>query len=378
MDAAERQNLRQARRIVVKVGTAVLTRPDGRLALSRMANLVEQIADLLQDGRQVLLVSSGAVGIGVERLGLSGTPTRLVERQACAAVGQGALVSTYNDLLERLGHLGAQVLLTEDDFADRSRYVNLQHTLERLLSLGVLPILNENDTVSTAELELTDGVVFGDNDRLSALLASRMDADLLVLLSDVEGVYSKPPGAEGAEVVEVFSPETEVDLWAGSARGRGGMHSKIEAARVATVAGVAVVVASGVEPDTLRRVVDGDIVGTFFPPDRQSNSRKRWLTFAATARGRLVVNSGAREALEDRKASLLPSGVVAVEGEWSAGDVVGIVDEAGADFARGMANCSSTDARTAMGRHSTELGSSRGDRCLVHSENLAILQEVGP
>ncbi|MEE2750034.1 MAG: glutamate 5-kinase [Myxococcota bacterium] len=376
MDAVERQNLGQARRIVVKVGTAVLTRPDGRLALARMAHLVEQIGDLLQEGRQVLLVSSGAVGIGVERLGLPDTPTRLVERQACAAVGQGALVSTYNDLLERLGHVGAQVLLTEDDFSDRGRYVNLQHTLERLLSLGVLPILNENDTVSTAEIEMTDGAVFGDNDRLSALLASRMEADLLVVLSDVEGVYTQPPGAEGAEVVGVFSPNTEVVLGAGSARGRGGMQSKIEAARVANLAGVAVVVASGVETNTLRRVAQGECVGTFFPPDRQSNSRKRWLRFATTARGRLVVNSGARQALEDRKASLLPSGVVAVEGEWSAGEVVGIADETGADFARGMANCSSTDARSSMGCHSTELGSTRGDRCLVHSENLAILQEV--
>ncbi len=374
----EREILKDARRIVVKVGTAVLAREDGRPALGRMAHVVEQIVDLLRSGKQVLLVSSGAVGLGAERLGMKGPPTRLVDRQVCAAVGQGSLVATYTDLLERLGQVGAQVLLTEDDFSDRTRYVNLQRTLERLLALGVMPILNENDTVSTAELEITEGAVFGDNDGLSALLASRMEADLLIILSDVDGVYSAPPGEANAVRIPLWSRNMQVELGPDSPLGRGGMGSKLEAARVASLSGVSVVIANGGTPGIIREVVEGKDVGTLVPADRQGNSRKRWLAFATSARGTLVVNRGARQALEERKASLLPRGVVGVEGEWSAGEVVVIADEEGLAFARGMANCSSTDARASLGRHSTEIGSSRGDRCLVHSENLAILQEVAP
>ncbi len=223
---------------------------------------------------------------------------------------------------------------------------------------------------------MDEAQVFGDNDRLSALLASRLEADLLLLLTDVDGVYTAPPGQEGAERVDVFSSDLDIAIGEQSALGRGGMASKIAAARIATAAGITVVIADGLASDTVSRIMAGESVGTIFAPERVMNSRKRWLTFATAARGRIIVNAGAREALVERKASLLPRGVVAVEGEFVAGEVVAISSEDGAIIARGICNCSSTEARGIMGRHTRELGETRSDRSLVHRENLAILEEL--
>jgi len=333
------------RRVVVKVGTGVVARPDGGLALGRMGALVEQLHDLRSRGIDVLLVSSGAVGLGARRLGFNRSQVKgVVDRQACAAAGQGALMAFYDALFQRLGTTCAQVLLTEEDFHFRQRFNNLTATLERLLRLGAVPVLNENDTLSTAELALDQGPergsVFGDNDRLSALVATYLRADLLVLLSNVDAVYTAPPGTEGARPIRRFTDETHFVEGAASSVGRGGMGSKIDAARLAARGGVTAVIGSGDDRDVLRRILDGEAVGTRFDahPDAQRlPRRKAWLAFATgSAAATLHINAGARTALLERGASLLRVGVVRVEGGFTAGDVVEIVHE-GELLARGLA-----------------------------------------
>ncbi len=256
---------RQPRRIVLKLGTNVVIRPDGHLALGLICSLVESIAALQQRGHEILVVSSGAVGLGMERLGLASRPRELAEVQACAAVGQSRLMALYEDAFDRLGCRIAQVLLTEDDFRSPHRYGNLRHTLQALLALGVIPIVNENDTVSTQELDrpaesAAGERIFGDNDKLSALLSTHIEADLLVLLSDVDGLFDRHPATPGAQVipvVEAITPAVLAHAQGGNGRGRGGMRSKLEAARMATAAGQTAVIANGRTPDVLERVLAG-------------------------------------------------------------------------------------------------------------------------
>jgi glutamate 5-kinase len=367
---ATRGDLVDARRVVVKVGTTVVARRDGRLALGRMGALVEQIQRLRQEGREVLLVSSGSVGLGAERLGFDRRPSSVVDRQACAAAGQSALMAFYDGLFTQLGARCAQVLLTEEDFRVRRRYVNLAATLQRLLSLGVVPIINENDTVSTAELALRgEAAVFGDNDRLSALVASGLDADALVLMSDVDGVYTAPPGTPGAERIPRFDSDSEVTLGVASSLGRGGMGAKIAAARMGASAGVHVVVASGKDPGTLEGIFSGKSVGTWFPAATGMSSKRRWLAFATAPAGKLWVNAGAQEALTKRQASLLAIGVVDVTGDFSEGEVVSICTQSGEEFARGLCDRTSSEVRASM---ASELG--RGGRPLVHRDHVVILE----
>lgn len=363
-----RAALAAGRRIVVKVGTAVVARPDGRLALGRIAHLVEQLHALQAAGRQVVLVSSGAVGLGAERLGFDRPPTAVVDRQACAAAGQGALVATYDTLLGRLGGRCAQVLLTEEDFHVRRRHVNLAATLDRLLGLGVLPIVNENDTVSTAEIALHGPTVFGDNDRLGALVAAGIGADALVLLTDVDGVYDRPPAEPGAQRLSVWSGE-DVRLGTASSLGRGGMGAKLASAGVAARAGVPVVVASGHDPTVLGRLFAGEDVGTVVPATGTMSSKRRWLAFASAPQGRLSVNDGARRALIEEGASLLAIGVDAVDGAWDAGAIVSIVDARGEEFARGRCDRSAEDLRALLAR-----GAPRG-RALVHRDHVVLFEE---
>lgn len=262
------------RRIVVKLGTNVIMRPDGRVALGLLCGLVESVAALRERGMEVLMVSSGSIGLGVERLGLPGRPTDLARIQACAATGQSRLMSIYEDSFDRLGCRTAQVLLTEDDFRSPTRHANLARTLEALLALGVIPVINENDTVSVAELDApADGParerLFGDNDKLSALVATHVGAELLVLLSDVDGLFDRSPADPAARLLPVVDviDERILSLAHGSnGRGRGGMLSKLEAAQLAQAAGLAVVIANGRTPQVLERVVAADpAVGTRFP-----------------------------------------------------------------------------------------------------------------
>lgn len=381
-----RQRLASARRVVVKVGTNVLMRDDGALALGRVYGLVESVAGVIRSGREVLLVSSGAVGLGAQRLGLPGKPKTLVLKQACAAIGQSRLMAVYDEGFGKLGVTTAQVLLTEGDFADRTRYLNLKATLLRLLSLGTVPILNENDAVSTLELVTPDAAgkspVFGDNDKLSALVAAKMDADLLVLLSDVDGLYTgNPARSPSARRVPIVAEVTaEVVSWAegGGARGRGGMRTKLEAARIATTAGACVVVADGRAPQVLDRVLSGEDVGTLFLPHAPIGGRRRWIAWASAPAATVVVNAGAREALLVRKASLLPAGVVSVEGEFAPGDVVAIRDEAGQELARGRVNFGSGEARQLLGRRSADAARSSRRAALVDRDDLVFTSLPAP
>ena len=261
-------------RIVVKLGTNVIMRPDGRVALGLLCGLVEQMAALRADGLEILVVSSGAVGLGMERLGLTTRPTNVAQIQACAAIGQSRLMSLYDDAFDRLSCPIAQVLLTEDDFRDQERHANLRATLDALLTLGVIPIVNENDTVSTAELDRpAEGEsaererIFGDNDKLSALLMKHIGADLLVLLSDIDGLYDRHPGTRGAKLiqrVEVIDDSILALADGRSGRGRGGMISKLESARIVLRAGKQVIIANGRTPSVLERIVAGENLGTKF------------------------------------------------------------------------------------------------------------------
>jgi glutamate 5-kinase len=269
-----RERLAKARRVVIKLGTNVVMRDDGRVALSRIYGIAESVARLREQGRDVLMVSSGAVGLGMERIGLAVRPTELSEIQACAAIGQSRLMAIYDDAFDKLGFRTAQVLLTEDDFRDPMRYSNLQSTLASLLAMGVIPVINENDTVSTAELDHPSDIadrqrVFGDNDKLSALVMTHIDADLLLLLSDVNGLYTAQPAAEDAQLISEVSQIThEVREFAQgkNGRGRGGMSSKLEAANIAVEAGGLAVIANGRLPHVIEKVCAGEVIGTLFLP----------------------------------------------------------------------------------------------------------------
>ncbi|HVO50933.1 MAG TPA: glutamate 5-kinase [Thermoanaerobaculia bacterium] len=274
-EARARQRLGEARRIVVKAGTNVIMRDDGAVALGRLYGLIESVATLKKQGRHVLIVSSGAVGLGAQRLRLEKKPGSLALKQACAAIGQSRLMSVYEEGFEKMGLTSAQVLLTEDDFADKARFQNLSATLEKLFELGAVPILNENDTVSTAELVSPDGKsasrgLFGDNDRLSALVMSKVKADVLVILSDVDGLFTGNPAVDkAARLIPVVREVTdEIARYAdgGSARGRGGMASKLDAAAIATRSGGLAVIANGRTPGILDRLFGGEPVGTLFVP----------------------------------------------------------------------------------------------------------------
>jgi glutamate 5-kinase len=361
-----RHRLPVARRVVVKVGTAVVARPDGGLALGRVGALVEQLHALRQNGTDVLLVSSGAVGLGAARLGFDRRPVRVVDRQACAAAGQGALMAFYDGLFSRLGGQCAQVLLAEEDFHFRQRFNNLTATLERLLELRAVPIINENDTLSTAELALEKGAVFGDNDRLSALVAAYLNADALVVLSDVDGVYTRPPTEPGATRISEWGEGSTFEEGDASANGRGGMGSKIAAASLAARSGVTAVIASGNAPSCVERVLRGDDVGTVFAAAPGLRRRKAWLAFATAPSGVLEVNVGARAALVERGASLLVVGVTGVTGAFIVGDVVRIT-LGGVELARGVVAQSAEQVRAALA--SPPVG--RG-RPLVHRDDLVI------
>lgn len=381
----------QSRRVVVKLGTAVLIGEGNGIAQSRFDALVEAIAGLRRAGREVLIVSSGAIGLGAERLKMERRPHGMPLKQACAAVGQGRLMSLYSETFERYGILTAQLLLTAEDFSSRRRYLNLRSTITKLLELGTIPVINENDTISTAEIESLDvaspvKINFGDNDKLSALVASKMEADLLVLLTDVDGLYTANPheshDAELIRLVGEITPEIEALAATGVAResrvGRGGIKTKLEAARIATRSGCATIIAGGKLPNIIERIFEGDDVGTLFLPKSGLKGRRRWIAFATSVRAAIVVNDGARAALAERKASLLAAGVVEVRGEFERGDVASIIDEQGREFARGIVNYSSHEARKISGHHSgkiDELIEQRNYDALITRDNIAFLDE---
>ncbi|HET9449891.1 MAG TPA: glutamate 5-kinase [Aggregicoccus sp.] len=383
-----RTQLRDAHRIVVKLGTQVVTHDGVELALGRLMGLVESVARLRKAGREVVLVSSGAVGMGRRVLGLTERPRSLGLRQACAAVGQGHLMAAYTQAFTQLGVVAAQVLLTQGDLADRDRALCLRTTLMRLLGLGVVPILNENDSVSVRELveyrsRQGEGApeaatTFGDNDGLSARVATSLDADLLVLLTDVEGVYTANPATDpSAQLLHELPGVDEAVLamaGGGSSGGTGGMSSKLEAARLASSDGTAVLIASGGTPRVLERALAGEAVGTLVAAQRRG---ARWRHIAVSGRnqGALVINDGAARALVERKASLLPVGVTAVEGSFDKGDLVEVRDGSGRVLGRGIVNYPAAACRQLLGRHSEEIATVlgwRGYDALVTRDNLVL------
>lgn len=387
------KHLSGARRVVIKVGTSTVTAEDGQLCAARVEPIVRSIAQLMKGGRQIVLVSSGAVGLGRGWLGLHRSRLEdMATKQACAAVGQSLLMDAYKKLFAAWDVKVAQVLLTEEDFTNWRRYSNLQHTMEKLLGFGVIPIVNENDTVSTAELESPASgarpAAFSDNDRLAALVMSGLEADALVLLTNVDGLLREEPRGKAKQtenggpsrvisVVEEITPELR-ELAAGpSTSGRGGMRTKLEAAEIAMNCGGAAVIANGDVPDILGRIFAGEGAGTVFLPSGRMRGKRRWIAYAAGIRGRVVVDAGAHRALTQRKASLLASGVVRVESPFESMDVVSIVDGDGREFARGIANCASQQAEEFSGRKSSQaVGRSRPDSLvLVTRDNIVLLQK---
>lgn len=337
-------------------------RDQGHLAMDRLFWVVSHAARLLGEGREVLLVSSGALGLGRNQLGLEGL-LDLASRQACAAVGQSLLMDAYRDLFAHHGLKTAQILVSADDFSSRTTYLHLEKTLERLLQLGVVPVINENDTISVAELEdWTSGRSFGDNDKLSALVASKLGANPLVILTDVDGIYTADPTADAAaervQVIEGHRTPPAIQMSGPSWAGRGGMESKLEAARLAALGGVSTIIASGFEPDTLERIFDPDspAPGTWVIPEpARMPERKQWIGLASGHRGVLTVNEGARRALEEQYASLLAVGVTDVQGRFKVGDVVSLRNGTGEELGRGIVNFSAEDVRRIMGRPSDQI-----------------------
>ena len=372
--AHDRTGMPGAARVVVKVGSSSLTTTAGGIDPERIDALVDVLADRRASKGEVVLVSSGAIAAGLAPLGLARRPRDLATQQAAASVGQGQLVARYASSFAAHGITVGQVLLTADDVVRRSHYRNAQRTLYRLLGLGTVPVVNENDTVATDEIR------FGDNDRLAALVAHLVHADALVLLSDVDALYDGPPGRGGSRRIErVDGPAdlegVDIGTVGHGGVGTGGMVTKVEAAGIATSSGIPTLLTSAAN---LSAALAGDDVGTWFTPTApRSATRLLWLAHAAHAHGRLVLDPGAVEAVVRRRASLLPAGTTAVEGSFEAGDPVDLCDEKGHAVARGLVNYSSTEVPGLLGRSTRELARELGpgyDRELVHRDDLVLLR----
>ncbi|MBX9678090.1 MAG: glutamate 5-kinase [Gemmataceae bacterium] len=375
-DAVRQEILVQARTVVIKVGTNVLTSEDGRLDPARLQSLADQIHRIREQGRQVALVSSGAIGAGIGRLGLPKRPTDLRQLQAVAAVGQSFLMRAYQECLEKHSLHAAQILLTAGDFDSRARYLNVRNTIFTCFEWGVLPIINENDTVSVAEIK------FGDNDHLAAMVANLLRAPLLVLLTNVDGLYDGNPGDPSSKKVDlVESIDSSVMGLANASKsvlGTGGMRSKLRAARLATAAGESVIMANGARPGILDDIFSGEPVGTLFLGHGSSiPAWKRWLGYTARPKGKLIVDAGACQAVKTKGKSLLPIGVVRVQGEFDKGDVIALLDLDGQEFARGLTNYASGDAGKILGLRTDQIGEALGSAPyeeIVHRDNLVVIE----
>jgi len=376
VDPVRQEIIALAQTVVVKVGTNVLTGPDGVLDITRLRDLADQVQRLRQTGRKVALVSSGAIGAGIGKLGLGKRPSDLRHLQACAAVGQSYLMQAYEDNLARHGTHTAQILLTASDFDSRVRYLNARNTILTLLEWGCLPIINENDTVSVAEIR------FGDNDHLAAMVTNLLQAPLLILLTVVDGLCGTDPKTDpnAALIPTVPFIDHAVTDKAGASRsplGTGGMRSKLRAARLATAAGESVIMANGTRPGVLDAILAGEPVGTLFLPHGSNvPAWKRWLGFTARPKGRLVVDAGARQAVQHKGRSLLPIGVAEVTGSFGKGDVVSLADPDGVEFARGLTNYSSADAARIRGLRTEQIGELLGKvpyEEVVHRDNLVVI-----
>lgn len=371
-----------AHTLVVKIGTRPLTGPQGTLDERRVADLAGEIATVVRSGRKVALVSSGAVGAGMGQLGLKARPQTLPQLQAAAALGQSYLVQAYDRALRAEGLHAAQILLTAQDLEDRTRHLNVRNTILALFEFGAVPIINENDTVSVEELQST----FGDNDRLAALVTNLIRAPLLVILSDVDGLYNGDPSEPNTTLVPTVSrlDDSVFALVRDRVTGlsKGGMTSKLNAARIATASGENVIIASGREPGALARILAGESVGTLFLAQGSLvTARKRWIGFSVHPRGYLVLDAGARRAIERDGRSLLAIGVVGVEGNFAKGDVVALRDPAGLEFARGLTNYSLAELQQIKGLRTDQIAGVLG-HCpyeeVIHRDNMTVTTAETP
>lgn len=366
--------LERVRTLVVKVGTNVLSTDDDRLDADRIAALAEQVHGICAKGVQLVLVSSGAIGAGMGLLGLKERPKDLSHLQAAAATGQAHLIHIYDKAFRPHGFHAAQLLLTANDFKTRSRYLNVRNTLRTLSEYRVIPIINENDTVSTEEIKL------GDNDRLAAMVAGLIQADLLIILSVVDGLLTadpKDPNSRRIPLVERYDDDLFNLVGASkSSRGTGGMKTKLEAVRTATAVGVNVIIANGKQPNVLSEIISGADIGTLFMGEGDGVSAwKRWIGYTIPPKGRLVLDAGARRAVELQGKSLLAIGIVRVDGDFAKGEVVSLVDQNGDEFARGLTNYDANAAQTIVGKRTDEiareLGSVPYDE-VIHRDNLVV------
>lgn len=372
-----REALKKAKRIVIKVGTSTITYANGKRNFSQIDRLAREISDLQNQGKEMILVTSGAVAVGVDRMGLPGKPKTIPGKQAAAAVGQGVLMHTYEKFFADYGQIVAQVLITKTEAIDRHRYTNTRNTFMELMRQRVIPIVNENDVVALDELKI------GDNDNMSALVAGIVDADLVIILSDVDGLYTANPQTHPDAVVvpEVAEITPEIEASAGgvgSARGTGGMATKIQAAKAATSSGIHLVIASGTEKNAITRVLQGEELGTLFVSrENRLQFRKRWLAFGAKIAGSIVVDDGCAKAI--RKAggcSILPAGVFAVQGEFLPGSTVSVIDKDAHELARGLVHYSSAELEQIKGCNSGEIANILGHKNfdeVIHRDDLVIL-----
>lgn len=381
----ERKEFIKAKRIVIKLGTNVLRNDEGYVSLSRIYTFIEDIAHLVKSGKEVIVITSGAVGLGKKRLGLEDTQGTAL-KQACAAIGQSKLMSIYENGFDTYGLTAAQILLTEDDFSVRERYLSLRTTFNKLLELGVIPVINQNDTVSTLEIaprfvKEDMQVCFSDNDKLSALVASELEADLLIILSDINGLYNANPkiNPDATLIKEVKEVNDNILALASGASdgGRGGMETKLTAARLVTRFGGKVLIANGKMPSIIKRIFEGEDVGTMFlPTDENLSDKKRWIGYATNIIGKIVVNNGAKNALINEMKSLLPIGVLDVINTFNKGDVISIVDENHNEFARGIVNYDSESCRKLIGSHSDNILDILGFKnydAVITRDNITIL-----
>lgn len=368
-----RDKFARARRIVVKVGTSTLTYANGQLNLHRIERLVREMADLHNRDIEVLLVSSGAIGVGANRMGLKKIPSSLPDKQALAAIGQGALMQLYEKLFSEYSKTVAQVLLSREDLDERVRYLNAANALLAMLSMKVIPVINENDTVAVEEIK------FGDNDTLSALVAGLVDADLLIILSDVNGLYSTDPRHNEDAVllkqVEEITPEMEQNsMNRGSSFSSGGMYTKLKAARMCMASGISMVIADSEERNVIRRIAGGEELGTYFVPrEKKMHARDKWIAFGTLVQGRIVIDSGASTALLHKGKSLLPSGIKEVRGEFERGAVVAVGTQGQEEIARGIVNYSSAEIRQIAGQKTSEITKILGEKDydeVIHRNNL--------
>lgn len=374
---ASREALKKAKRIVIKVGTSTITYANGKRNFSQIDRLAREISDLQNQGKEMILVTSGAVAVGVDRMGLPGKPKTIPGKQAAAAVGQGVLMHTYEKFFADYGQIVAQVLITKTEAIDRHRYTNTRNTFMELMRQRVIPIVNENDVVALDELKI------GDNDNMSALVAGIVDADLVIILSDVDGLYTANPQTHPDAVIvpEVAEITPEIEASAGgvgSARGTGGMATKIQAAKAATSSGIHLVIASGTEKNAITRVLQGEELGTLFlSRENRLQFRKRWLAFGAKIAGSIVVDDGCAKAI--RKAggcSILPAGVFAVQGEFLPGSTVSVIDKDAHELARGLVHYSSAELEQIKGCNSGEIANILGHKNfdeVIHRDDLVIL-----